>query len=165
MSCDTSTTKGRPSASVDGITEIWSTTPSTRPVPPSGTVSTSIVFEADTPAGKAVDVLLIVSILGSVIVVMLDSVETIHARSGVWLTRLEWTFTILFTVEYLVRLASVRRPWGYALSFFGVSAELVQAAGHQPVSTQACPAGSAEGHDVDAICCKYCGERLYPATV
>ena len=79
-----------------------------------------IVFEADTPAGKAFDVLLILSILGSVIVVMLDSVETIHARSGVWLTRLEWTFTILFTVEYVVRLASVRRPWGYALSFFGV---------------------------------------------
>ena len=46
-----------------------------------------------------------------------------------------------------------------------VSVELVQAAGHQPVSTQACPAGSAEGHDVDAVCCQYCGERLYPATV
>ena len=262
-----------------------------------------IVFEADTPAGKAFDVLLILSILGSVIAVILDSVETIHARSGVWLTRLEWTFTILFTVEYVVRLASVRRPWGYALSFFGVidllaiiptylslvvagtqsllvirilrllrvfrvfklgyylsearvlktamqasrakitvfltlvmsivvvmgallyliegeasgftsiprgiywavvtmttvgygdiapttvlgqiaaaglmvlgyaiiavptgivSAELVQAASHQPVSTQACPACSAEGHDADAVCCKYCGERLYPATV
>jgi voltage-gated potassium channel len=69
-----------------------------------------IVFEADTPAGKAFDVLLILSVLGSVIVVMLDSVETIHARSRAWLTRLEWTFTILFTVEYLVRLASVRKP-------------------------------------------------------
>jgi voltage-gated potassium channel len=43
-----------------------------------------------------------------------------------------------------------------------VSAELVQAAGHQPVSTQACPACSAEGHDADAVCCNYCGEHLYP---
>lgn len=49
----------------------------------------AILFEADTPAGKAFAVLLILSILGSVIVVMLDSVETIHARSGAWLTRLE----------------------------------------------------------------------------
>ena len=43
-----------------------------------------------------------------------------------------------------------------------VSAELVQAAGHHPVSTQACPACSAEGHDADAVCCNYCGERLFP---
>jgi voltage-gated potassium channel len=261
-----------------------------------------IVFEADTPAGKAFDVLLIVSILGSVVVVMLDSVATIQARAGAWLTRLEWTFTVLFTIEYLVRLASVRRPVKYALSFFGVidllaiiptylslviagaqsllvirilrllrvfrvfklgyylsearvlttamqasrakitvfltlvmsiavvmgallyliegeasgftsiprgmywavvtmttvgygdiapdtvlgqiaagalmvlgyaiiavptgivSAELVQAAAHQPVSTQACPSCSAEGHDDDAVYCKYCGEPLFPDT-
>ena len=78
-----------------------------------------VVFEADTPAGKAFDVVLILSILASV-VVMLDSVETTHARFGVWLIRLEWTFTLLFTLEYLVRLASVRRPTAYASSFFGV---------------------------------------------
>jgi voltage-gated potassium channel len=257
-----------------------------------------IVFEADTPAGKAFDVVLILSILISVVAVMLDSVEPIHARYGAWLLRLEWTLTILFTGEYLVRLASVRRPSGYAFSFFGVvdllailptylsllvagtqsllvirtlrllrvfrvfklgyylsearvlqaamkasqakiivflasvlsiavvmgallyliegeasgftsiprgmywavvtmttvgygdiapetvlgqvaatglmvlgyaiiavptgivSAELVQAAVHRPVSTQACPACSEEGHDDDAVCCKYCGERL-----
>lgn len=260
-----------------------------------------VVFEADTPAGKAFDVLLILSILGSVVVVMLDSVASIQARAGAWLTRLEWTFTVLFTIEYLVRLASVRRPLKYALSFFGVidllaiiptylslvvagaqsllvirvlrllrvfrvfklgyylsearvlttamkasrakitvfltlvmsiavvmgallyliegeasgftsiprgmywavvtmttvgygdiapetvlgqiaagalmvlgyaiiavptgimSAELVQAAANQPVSTQACPSCSAEGHDGDAVCCKYCGEHLFPA--
>ena len=256
-----------------------------------------VVFEADTPAGKAFDIVLILSIIASVIVVMLDSVEPTHARYGVWLTRLEWTFTVLFTLEYLVRLASVRHPSRYALSFFGVvdllailptylslivpgsqsllvirtvrllrvfrvfklgyylseasalltamrasrgkitvflasvlsiaaimgtllyliegeasgftsiprgvywaivtmttvgygdiapetvlgqvaasgimvlgyaiiaiptgivSAELVQAA-RRPVSTQACLACSAEGHDADAVCCKYCGERL-----
>ena len=46
-----------------------------------------------------------------------------------------------------------------------VSAEPVQAVSHQPVSTQACPACSAEGHDADAVCDKYCGERLYPTTM
>ena len=260
-----------------------------------------IVFEADTPAGKAFDVVLILSILASVVVVMLDSVELIHTRYGTWLLRLEWTLTVLFTLEYLIRLATVRRPSGYALSFFGVvdllaiiptylslfiagtqsllvirtlrllrvfrvfklgyylsearvllaamkasqakitvflasvlsiaivmgallyviegeasgftsiprgmywavvpmttvgygdivpetvlgqvaasglmvlgyaiiavptgivSAELVQAGAHRPVSTQACPACSAEGHDHDAVCCKFCGEPL-PAT-
>ncbi len=79
-----------------------------------------VVFKADTPAGTAFDVVLILSILASVVVVMLDSVETAHARFGVWLIRLEWTFTLLFTLEYLVRLASVRRPTAYASSFFGV---------------------------------------------
>ena len=79
-----------------------------------------VVFEADTPAGKTFDVVLILSILASIVVVMLDSVEATHARYGVWLTRLEWAFTLLFTLEYLVRLASVRRPTAYASSFFGV---------------------------------------------
>ncbi len=79
-----------------------------------------VVFEADTPAGKAFDMVLILSILISVVVVMVDSVEPIHARYGEWLLRLEWTLTALFTIEYLVRLASVRRPSGYAFSFFGV---------------------------------------------
>ena len=258
-----------------------------------------VVFEADTPAGKAFDIVLILSILVSVVVVMLDSVAVTHARYGLWLTRLEWTLTILFTIEYLVRLASVRRPAGYALSFFGVvdllaivptylsllvagtqsllviralrllrvfrvfklgyylseahvlliamkasqakitvfltsvlsiamvmgtllyliegeasgftsiprgmywaivtmttvgygdiapqtvlgqvaasglmilgyaiiavptgivSAELVHASARRPVSTQACPACSAEGHDSDAVWCKYCGEPLF----
>lgn len=44
-----------------------------------------------------------------------------------------------------------------------VSAELVHAAANPPVSTQACPACGAEGHDTDALCCKYCGDSLYPA--
>jgi voltage-gated potassium channel len=69
-----------------------------------------VVFEADTRAGKAFDVLLILSILVSVVVVMLGGVETIHAQSGVRLIRLEWSLTGLFTLEYLVRLASIRRP-------------------------------------------------------
>ena len=79
-----------------------------------------VIFEADTPAGKAFDVLLIAAILVSVIVVMLDSVEEIAFTHGRGFRRAEYLFTALFTVEYLLRLLSVRRPSSYALSFFGI---------------------------------------------
>ncbi|MCK5653235.1 MAG: ion transporter, partial [Gemmatimonadetes bacterium] len=79
-----------------------------------------VIFEADTPAGKAFDILLIAAILVSVVVVMLDSVEGIAASYRVPFRRAEWIFTALFTVEYALRLITVRRPSGYALSFFGV---------------------------------------------
>ena len=79
-----------------------------------------IVFEADTPAGKAFDVALILAIGASVTVVMLDSVATMRQQFGLQLASAEWFFTALFTVEYGVRMASVRRPLSYARSFFGV---------------------------------------------
>lgn len=79
-----------------------------------------IIFEADTPAGKAFDVLLILAILLSVLVVMLESVEPVHQQYGELLLMLEWMFTILFTAEYLLRLLTVRRPLLYARSFFGI---------------------------------------------
>ncbi len=79
-----------------------------------------IIFEADTRAGKLFDVALIVAILVSVIVVMADSVSAIHARHGRALGALEWFFTLLFTAEYLLRLASIGRPWRYAVSIFGI---------------------------------------------
>ncbi len=79
-----------------------------------------IIFEADTPAGKAFDVALLLAIVASVVVVILDSVRSISARHSALLYRLEWTFTILFTLEYLLRLYCVRRPTRYAGSFFGV---------------------------------------------
>ncbi len=79
-----------------------------------------IIFEADTPAGKLFDVLLIVSIILSVIMVMLDSVGSIRASYGRLLYFGEWFFTILFTIEYLLRLYSVGRPAAYATSFFGI---------------------------------------------
>jgi len=79
-----------------------------------------IIFEADTPAGKAFDVALIAIILLSVLVVMLDSVSRIHQHYAVLLNKLEWIFTFLFTVEYLLRLFCVKRSWKYATSFFGV---------------------------------------------
>lgn len=257
-----------------------------------------VIFEADTPAGKAFDVALLIFILLSVLTVMIESVESIALRYGSALRIIEWGFTGIFTIEYALRLYSVDRPARYAGSFFGivdllsilptflslifegaqslliirglrllrifrvlklahfvgeatilaralsasrpkitvfliavlnitaitgalmyliegedagftniplgmywaivtvttvgygdiapitpigqilasllmvmgygiiavptgiVTSEIVQAAKDKPVSTQCCPACSAEGHDVDAVHCKYCGQRL-----
>jgi len=79
-----------------------------------------IIFEADTPAGKWFDIVLIISILLSVITIMLDSVSSIRAKHGELLYAVEWFFTILFTVEYIFRLLCVRKPIRYAVSFFGI---------------------------------------------
>lgn len=79
-----------------------------------------VIFEADTPAGKAFDVSLIVCILLSVVAVMLASIESFMDRYGNILTALEWAFTLLFTFEYLVRIWSVRNPWLYMRSFYGL---------------------------------------------
>jgi voltage-gated potassium channel len=79
-----------------------------------------IIFGSDTPAGKAFDVVLILAILASIAVVMLDSMESVRAQHGTALLTAEWVFTVLFTAEYFLRLACVRRPQHYARSFFGV---------------------------------------------
>jgi voltage-gated potassium channel len=79
-----------------------------------------IIFEADTVFGRAFDLLLIVSILASVAAVMLDSVAPIRERHGTLLNGIEWFFTILFTIEYILRLICIGRPAKYATSFFGV---------------------------------------------
>lgn len=79
-----------------------------------------IIFEADTPAGKAFDVALLAAIILSVIAVILESVAEVRAEYGPLLRSIEWMFTILFTVEYGLRLVAVQRPMRYALSFFGL---------------------------------------------
>jgi len=79
-----------------------------------------VVFRNDSPAGRAFDVGLMVVILASVLVVMLDSVPPIAARHRAEFRTLEWIFTTLFTIEYVLRLACVRRPLAYARSFFGI---------------------------------------------
>jgi len=79
-----------------------------------------IIFEADTRAGKLFDVVLIWSIILSVITVILESVSAIRSNYRDLLNGLEWFFTILFTIEYFLRLISVRRPLGYATSFYGI---------------------------------------------
>ena len=84
------------------------------------TVLHEVIFEADTPLGKGFDVLLIVSILASVMAVMLDSIGAVQSHYGSLLYGIEWLFTIIFTVEYLLRLMCVGRPLKYAISFYGV---------------------------------------------
>ncbi len=79
-----------------------------------------VIFEADTPGGKAFDIALLVCIGLSILAVLLESVAGIREVHGVALRRVEWAFTILFTAEYLLRLLSVGRPWRYATSFYGV---------------------------------------------
>ncbi|MBL8728682.1 MAG: ion transporter [Planctomycetes bacterium] len=79
-----------------------------------------IVFEADTRAGRAFDVGLLVLILGSVVAIALESVPDLGAEHRAGLRALEWVFTALFTLEYAVRLYCVRNPFAYARSFFGV---------------------------------------------
>jgi len=79
-----------------------------------------IIFEADTPAGKAFDIALLVLILASVVIVSLESVPGLHDRYLEEFTTLEWVFTIAFTIEYLLRLYCVMHPWKYATSFFGI---------------------------------------------
>ena len=79
-----------------------------------------IIFEADTPAGKLFDVVLLWAIVLSVVTVLLESVAPLRERHGEALRALEWFFTALFTVEYALRLVSVLKPLRYARSFFGL---------------------------------------------
>lgn len=80
----------------------------------------TIIFEADTRAGHAFDIALIWVIVSSILVVLLDSVASVHATHGRTLLALEWMFTALFTAEYAARLACVRHPWHYVRSFYGI---------------------------------------------
>lgn len=79
-----------------------------------------IIFEADTRWGKAFDYLLFACIGLSVLVVLLESIGHIRVEYGPELRVAEWLFTILFTIEYALRLVTVQRPLRYALSFYGI---------------------------------------------
>lgn len=79
-----------------------------------------LIFEADTRAGRLFDLLLIGAIVISVAVVVIDSVPAIALQFGAGLDLAEWLFTLLFTLEYLLRLICVRHPLRYATSLFGV---------------------------------------------
>ena len=80
----------------------------------------AVIFEADTSAGKVFDVVLILCILLSVSAVLLDSVTSINNRYGHLLSVVEWSFTMIFTIEYFLRLWSIQNTWLYARSFYGV---------------------------------------------
>jgi voltage-gated potassium channel len=79
-----------------------------------------IIFRSDTRAGRLFDLGLLVAILASVLAVMLESVAEVRARHEWELHVVEWALTLLFTVEYALRLLCVRNPWRYATSFFGL---------------------------------------------
>jgi voltage-gated potassium channel len=80
----------------------------------------TVIFEADTVAGRRFDIALVCIILLSILVVVLDSVPAFARDHQRVMNVLEWTFTLLFSAEYLLRLLCVRRPWRYATSFFGI---------------------------------------------
>jgi voltage-gated potassium channel len=79
-----------------------------------------IIFGHDDAAGRRFDVLLIIAILGSIAVAVFDTVAQVHVRYGAIFYALEWLFTIAFTLEYVMRIVVVDRPWRYMRSFFGI---------------------------------------------
>ena len=79
-----------------------------------------IIYESNTTAGKLFDVSLLVLILASMVVVILDSITVWHQRYGTTFLVIEWTFTALFTIEYILRLICIKRPLRYMTSFLGI---------------------------------------------
>lgn len=79
-----------------------------------------IIFEADTPKGKLFDVILLILIVISVFTVLLDSVANLNARYGLLFYYAEWFFTLLFTVEYILRIIATKHPSKYIFSFYGI---------------------------------------------
>ncbi|MFY9222342.1 MAG: ion transporter [Blastocatellia bacterium] len=79
-----------------------------------------VIFEADTKAGRLFDIGLFISISASILILMLESVENIQLTYSHYLSVGEWFFTILFTIEYLLRIICIRRPLKYITSFFGI---------------------------------------------
>ncbi len=79
-----------------------------------------IIYEADTPAGKWFDIILILVIIVSIILVMLESVESFDNKYHNLLNISEWIITILFSLEYIARIVSIKKPSSYVFSFYGI---------------------------------------------
>lgn len=79
-----------------------------------------VIYEADTPLGKLFDIVLIFLIVLSVILVMLESIKEVDQQYHRILLTLEWVVTIFFTLEYIARLISIRKPWKYVFSLYGI---------------------------------------------
>ena len=79
-----------------------------------------IIYEADTPAGRWFDLILLIAIIASILFVMLESVEYVDSRYHDLLDNAEWVITILFSLEYIARIISVKRPSRYIFSFYGI---------------------------------------------
>lgn len=79
-----------------------------------------IIFESDTPAGKSFDVALLIAILLSILLVSIESVESINQQYGNWIKVGEWVFTALFSLEYILRIYCAPHRWKYIISFYGL---------------------------------------------
>lgn len=79
-----------------------------------------IIYEADTPMGKAFDIILLILICLSVLFVMLESVESIDTKFHEYLYIGEWIITIFFSFEYIARIITVKKPFKYIFSFYGI---------------------------------------------
>ena len=79
-----------------------------------------IIFEADTFLGKLFDIVLLILILLSVAAVMVESVELYSRKYATFLSIFEWIITAIFTLEYILRIVSVKRPLKYIFSFYGL---------------------------------------------
>ena len=79
-----------------------------------------IIYEADTSAGKSFDVIILIMILASVILVMLESVSYIDKEYATLFNILEWIITIVFTIEYFLRIIAISKPKNYIFSFYGI---------------------------------------------
>ena len=79
-----------------------------------------IIYEADTKAGKWFDLILILAILISIVLVMLESVESFDIKYHDFLNISEWIITILFTIEYIARIITIKKPSSYIFSFYGI---------------------------------------------
>lgn len=79
-----------------------------------------VIYEADTPLGRLFDIVLIFLIVLSVLLVMLESIKEVDQHYHQILLTLEWVVTIFFTLEYIARLISIKKPWKYVFSFYGI---------------------------------------------
>ncbi|MBT8257897.1 MAG: ion transporter [Bacteroidia bacterium] len=79
-----------------------------------------IIYEADTPIGRTFDFILLIAILASILFVMLESVEYVDNKYHEFLNVAEWVITILFTIEYIVRIVAIKKPSKYIFSFYGI---------------------------------------------
>src|SRR5690554_348963 len=79
-----------------------------------------IIYEAETPAGKLFDIILLIAIVASILLVMLESVESLDKQYHTFFNISEWVITIMFSIEYILRIISVKRPLRYVTSFYGI---------------------------------------------
>ncbi len=79
-----------------------------------------VIYEADTPIGKLFDIIILILILASIVLVMLESVSYLNAEYASFFNSAEWVITILFTIEYFLRIIAINKPKSYIFSYFGI---------------------------------------------